>query len=496
MEKMSTERHVGKRRKPIKKEIVKAFACALLTTLFMTIALYTVVYFIFIGTMASGILYPANYSENHVEDVRSWVEDNDRVVFDPDAQQELTDLASSYHMSTMVVDVAGTPIAGIVDGADPLDRNILIEKLNTTENDSGIYRTYIPVLDDSGFLTGAVIVGYRLEASTAGNNDWVLVAVAFVLAALPAILLIASLLFFSNRLWKKFSEPLVLLDSATEKIKNRDLDFTIDYHEDDEIGDVLKSFNDMRSELKDSLEEQWRIERASTEMIQSLAHDIKTPIAVIYAYSESLAGLLKDGGRTEREISYNDVVLENARKSATLVRRLNETSVPITTWIGEDEPVAVMRILKETSCYYSRIGLDRDLNIQLDVTEDTAPTLTRVVIEGMDADSFRRIIENLISNAITYSPDSGTIEVSVDLKNGDLLVSVYDQGPGIPEGAQKKIFERSYRDDTARNDKNEHYGLGLYIVRSFVERAGGTVVAQNGKRGGACFRIVLPVRLA
>ena len=129
---------------------------------------------------------------------------------------------------------------------------------------------------------------------------------------------------FSTLLVKKINLPLQLLIEASQKIKEKDLDFEVNYQSDNELGKLCTAFMEMKDELKKSLFAQWKAEQERIEMIEALAHDLKTPLSIIMSYSEALIDANSIDG--ERLKIYLNVINENAKKSSNLVMQMQYTS--------------------------------------------------------------------------------------------------------------------------------------------------------------------------
>ncbi len=109
-------------------------------------------------------------------------------------------------------------------------------------------------------------------------------------------------------------------------------------------------------------------------------------------------------------------------------------------------------------------------------------------------DLLETVIENLLDNAISFSPPGGEVALSLDAEGSDALITVEDQGPGVAGEKLERIFERYYseRDETVDGDGNEHFGIGLWIVRRNVEAIGGRITAENRPQGGLRVRLRIP----
>jgi signal transduction histidine kinase len=112
----------------------------------------------------------------------------------------------------------------------------------------------------------------------------------------------------------------------------------------------------------------------------------------------------------------------------------------------------------------------------------------------VDATKLHDALRNLVENAIAYAPPSTTIELAAHRADGEIVVTVSDQGPGIPDADLSRVFERFYRVDKARSRESGGTGLGLSIVKHLVEILGGEVKAANRPGGGAAFTVRLPAR--
>lgn len=120
--------------------------------------------------------------------------------------------------------------------------------------------------------------------------------------------------------------------------------------------------------------------------------------------------------------------------------------------------------------------------------------LPDVLIPEVDCDPERisQVFTVLLDNAISYTPQGGTIQVAVSLQTNHVIISVADNGPGIPDESKEKIFHRFYRCDNSRTDKN-HFGLGLSIAKEIIDLHNGTIAAVDSPIGGAKFIVTLPL---
>jgi K+-sensing histidine kinase KdpD len=110
-----------------------------------------------------------------------------------------------------------------------------------------------------------------------------------------------------------------------------------------------------------------------------------------------------------------------------------------------------------------------------------------------DRDRLAEALTNLLDNADKYSPADTPIEIDLRANQKEVVVSIRDEGPGLPQEDLERVFEKFYRADSSDSQSAYGYGLGLYVCRSLVEAQGGRVWAENHPSGGAIFSISLPI---
>lgn len=106
----------------------------------------------------------------------------------------------------------------------------------------------------------------------------------------PFLYVIGFTIWLSKQFVKNINQPLHLLIDASKKIKEKDLDFEIDYYSDNELGKLCSAFSEMKDELKNSLSAQWKMEQERVEMVEALAHDLKSPLSIVLGYTDALIG--------------------------------------------------------------------------------------------------------------------------------------------------------------------------------------------------------------
>ncbi|MDO8510093.1 MAG: PAS domain-containing sensor histidine kinase [bacterium] len=222
------------------------------------------------------------------------------------------------------------------------------------------------------------------------------------------------------------------------------------------------------------------------EFISFVAHQLNTPLAIIGLNTELM--LRGTGGRlTKDQKKFLTDTLEASKRMAKLVRDLlNVSKIELGTIaadIGEVEP----REASETVLAEFRDIINKK---KLSIERKYDTNLPHLLV---DKKLLNIIIENLVSNALKYTPSGGRVTVGLKRKGSYLLITVEDTGVGIPKRAEKKVFDKLYRADNAREMDGEGTGLGLYIVQSFLVRAKGKIWFTSRLGKGTTFYVEVPI---
>jgi signal transduction histidine kinase len=227
-------------------------------------------------------------------------------------------------------------------------------------------------------------------------------------------------------------------------------------------------------------------DRLKDEFVALISHDLRTPLTSILGYLELT---LEDAELTGTQRGYLEVVDRNAQRLLRLVSdllfvaRLEAGQLELQQ--SELDLAAVVRqSVSEAEPRAAAAGIE--------LTCETEP------VPPLNADKGRifQLLDNLVSNAIKFTPDGGSVRVSVTAANGAVLLEVADTGMGIPSDEQRRLFERFFRASTASERQIQGTGLGLYIARAIVEAHGGDISFESELGRGTAFRIEMPVERA
>lgn len=285
--------------------------------------------------------------------------------------------------------------------------------------------------------------------------------------------------------YRSVLRPLSKLQEATRKIRDGNLDFTLEVEEDDEIGELCQDFEEMRIRLKENAAEKVQYDIENKELISNISHDLKTPITAIKGYVEGiLDGVASSPEKLDKYIRtiYNKANdMDRLIDELTFYSKIDTNKIPYTfTKINVDD---YFRDCAE------EVGLDMESrNIELGyfnyVNED--------VMIIADVEQLKRVINNIVSNSVKYlDKPRGIINIRIKDVGDFIQVEIEDNGRGIAAKDLPYIFDRFYRTDSSRNSSQGGNGIGLSIVRKIIEDHGGRIWATSKEGIGTEMHFVL-----
>jgi len=228
-----------------------------------------------------------------------------------------------------------------------------------------------------------------------------------------------------------------------------------------------------------------RLERVRQDFVANVSHEFRTPLTAIQGFAETLlAGALEDPGNRRRFV---EIIREHATRLARLTEDLLKLSrIEAGQLKLEFCPVSVTQLIESCVETAQLKAVPRRLALDVRLPNELS------TVRG-DANSLQEVLQNLLDNALQYTPAGGKIEVSALCSDGRVVVTVADTGIGIPQVEQERIFERFYRVDAARSREAGGTGLGLSIARHIVEAHGGRLWVESAVGEGSRFHFSIPV---
>lgn len=412
-------------KKPLKTQFILTFIVIILSSIIATIATYLASFVIY-SKMEYERIYPANYYELQIPEIEAYIRKEGDKLLSKEEKARLDQVIPSEGIMYQVLDENGDLIYGTDDAKVVHDKGELYSKINTTFGKNGRHVRLVPVIDSEGKISGGVSLSYTLNLHYKGSSDKRLLAPFLIVVAFsPFIYIVIFTWLFSKKFTANISKPVNMLINASDKVKNQDLDFTIDYSADNELGRLCEAFNEMKTELKESLISQWMAEQERQEMVHALAHDLKTPLAVIQGYAEAL--LEENIDDAPKMIKYLQVIKDNANKASLLTKEmLYAAELEMMGTELNISPVDINAFLMQKKEGYEIMGKSKNINIQVDVVYEGQKDIPC----SIDAVKLERILDNIVSNSIRYVPENGIIEISAVITGNQINFKVCDTGKG------------------------------------------------------------------
>ena len=307
-------------------------------------------------------------------------------------------------------------------------------------------------------------------------------------ATVAALLVVATLisLLIGRRLQRTIAAPLrQLADTARAVTGSADYTLRAPVTSDDEIGVVVRAFNDMLDRVDDRTQALVQANRVKDEFLATLSHELRTPLNAVLGWTRILRSANVPPGTQTRAL---ESIERNARLQTALIEDLLEVSRIVTGKLH----------LKTRSCDLATI-----VDSAIDVVQPAAAAkdisltadLVRPAPTTGDPDRLQQIVWNVLSNAVKFTPQGGRVNVRL-MRGIGYRIIVSDTGIGIDADLLPHIFQRFRQGDASPTREYGGLGLGLAIVRQLVELHGGTVAVESAGAGkGATFTIDLPARV-
>ncbi|HBF5061837.1 TPA: HAMP domain-containing histidine kinase [Clostridioides difficile] len=456
------------------------FIFIIIASIVATVITYVFALYLYIHSLNKDI-YPPNYYERQVPRIEKYINEKNITLLSQSNEEGLKRTIRGDDMLYQVVDNSGN----ILYGTNPkklfkTKEELFNNFINKTVRKGGYIHT-VPIKGDNGKIEGAVILFYQVKITFANIRGRFVFAVIIMALFSPFLYIVGFTRWLSKRFVKNINQPLHLLIDASKKIKEKDLDFEIDYYSDNELGKLCSAFSEMKDELKGSLSAQWKMEQERVEMVEALAHDLKSPLSIILGYTDALIGNNTDDN--EKLHRYLTVIRENTEKSAALVQKMQYTSDLEKSNIQLNlVPINLPEFLRQKVQDYELQAHQKEVELILKMQGNIQSPIQ------IDVDRLTRIFDNIISNSLQYTPSGGNISITVKDEKNCISYEICDSGRGFSSKDLKKALDKFYRGDEARQTKGGHSGLGLYIVKQLVEQLGGSVKIENSKSGGACVK--------
>ena len=342
------------------------------------------------------------------------------------------------------------------------------EKVRNEQRDRFSLRTRLTAFVTVEMLI-CILIAYGVDQLFNSVLPW---TVPLELELVGVCLLIGVLV--TSRMSKYFFNPIKKLRGAMDKVAEGDFSVRLEEKSSKEIMEIYAGFNLMANGLSST-------EILQSDFVSNVSHEFKTPINAIEGYSTLLQGsenLDDDQKEYVDKILFNTQRLSSLVGSILLLSKLENQQIPTNqTEYRLDEQIRRSVVALETAWVQKDIELDVDLD--------------RVSYLGNEQ-MMRHVWDNLISNAVKFSPQGGMVKLRLTQKARKLIFTIEDQGPGLSEDAQKHVFDKFYQGDSSH--KQEGNGLGLALAKRILTIEKGQITAENIHEGGCRFTVTLQTK--
>jgi signal transduction histidine kinase len=268
------------------------------------------------------------------------------------------------------------------------------------------------------------------------------------------------------------TSPLREMAAAASEMAKGNYDRRVRSVSRDEVGELARAFNRMAADLAET-------DRVRRDLVANVSHELRTPITALQAVLENLVD-----GVTEPDPETFATMLAQVERLGRLVKqlldlsRLESGAVPLDRTAFRVEPL-LEHAVRESQLHAPEIPVQVSVDAH-DLTADGDP------------ERVHQVLANLLENAVRHTPRGGIVEVRARRNDHGVVIEVLDEGPGIPEADQARVFERFYRADSARASSQGGAGLGLAIAQWIVDLHGGDIHPERREPHGCRMVVTLP----
>lgn len=271
---------------------------------------------------------------------------------------------------------------------------------------------------------------------------------------------------------------------AAKRFQQGDLEYRIKDAKKTDLAGVAQTYNEMADTILTDIEKIKSLEGLRRELIANISHDLRTPLSIIQGYIETLQ--MKDTQLSSREREdYLNTINKSCERLSKLIAQLFEYSKLEANQIEpQKEPFLIAELANDIHRNYTVLAEQKQIDLKLEMEEG-------VPLIFADISLVERAIQNLMDNALKFTPEGGEVVVKIIPKEENVEITIKDSGPGITQANQALIFER-YR-QTKTGQQKEGAGLGLAIVKKIMELHDASIKVLSKPNEGTAFSFSLPV---
>ena len=271
---------------------------------------------------------------------------------------------------------------------------------------------------------------------------------------------------------------------TVRRFKEGDYKARIDENKGD-FTELADTFNEMADTIVTNIDQLKSVENLRRELIANVSHDLRTPVSIIQGYVETLL-MKKESISIEKQGEYLKIILGSTEKLSSQISQLFEYSKLEAKQIEpQKEAFFLSELVQDTYQKYGILAKDKSIEMNIDLPEKSQLVFADVRL-------VERVLQNLMDNALKYTPKGGKVNIILKNTPNSVQVKVMDNGPGIPEKEQSYIFER-YRKAKSNHLKTNNTGLGLAIVKKILDLHNVSIQVQSRVNEGTAFMFKFPI---
>lgn len=322
-------------------------------------------------------------------------------------------------------------------------------------------------------VTGGVLIHAPLapiEANLKSINEAVLYSLLLGIAASIILAFIFS---------RSVSGPILKINSVARAMAGGDFSLQAPVKQGNELGMLAESINALSRQLREKIQTIERIDATRRSFVASISHELRTPLTIMQGYTEALMdGIAQDEKQRERYL--NNIYEETIRLRRLVddlldLRRLESGVISMCM-----DRADISDIIENVAGQFKEVVIDKNVSVRVDLPAE------RLMARG-DRDRLRQVVINLVDNAVRFSPEGGVVVIKGEIEGDRVRVLVKDQGLGLVREDQQLVWERFYKADESRSDRNSGSGLGLAIAKQIIELHGGNIGIESSPGKGSTF---------
>ncbi len=357
-------------------------------------------------------------------------------------------------------------------GADPKNKGKEKAFSASAVYENGVFRGYIYVILEGEEYENATQLVFGSYILRLGLRSMIITLLA------AAIITILSLRFITRNLNE--------MVKVIREFKNGNLEARIKIKSNDELGEFAQSFNEMADTIVQNIQDIKTMDNLRRELVANVSHDLRTPLASIQGYVETLT--IKAGSLTEEEKEkFMNIILNSTESLKKLVEELFELSkLEAREYVPNPEPFSIAELIHDIQ--QKNQILAESKNIKLGLSFEGNLPLVYADISLME-----KVLQNLLDNAIKFTNENGEITFNLTRKDKCVQVTIRDSGRGIPSDEISTIFDRFNQGQRVQTKENKGIGLGLAIVKKILEVHNLDITVESEIGKGTSFSFKVPV---